>query len=149
MSNEKIIKVTKYMLDVMYFSGIVITITMPLILRLAGNYIKSIGYHFIPMLFVFLPASLFGVMILGQLRKMMKTVVEENCFVWSNVRSLELMAVFSLIISLCFIGKIFFFPTPATFIIIIVFFVAALFSQVLSFVFRDAINYKEENDLTI
>lgn len=45
--------------------------------------------------------------------------------------------------------KIFFFPTPATFIIIIVFFVAALFSQVLSFVFQDAINYKEENGLTI
>ncbi|MCF2569441.1 DUF2975 domain-containing protein, partial [Mediterraneibacter glycyrrhizinilyticus] len=40
-------------------------------------------------------------------------------------------------------------PTPATFIIILTFFIAGLFSYVLSFVFSEAIRYKEENDLTI
>ena len=79
----------------------------------------------------------------------MKTVVEEKCFVWENVKSLELMAIFSISISVFFTGKMFFVSSPATLVIIVVFFVAALFSQVLSFVFRDAIIYKEENDLTI
>ena len=59
------------------------------------------------------------------------------------------MAVYSSVISVLFLGKVFFIPSPATGVIIIVFFVAGLFSQVLAFVFRDAINYKEENDLTI
>ena len=59
------------------------------------------------------------------------------------------MAIFSFFISFFFIGKMFFVPSAATLVVIIVFFVAALFSQVLSFVFRDAIIYKEENDLTI
>ena len=48
-----------------------------------------------------------------------------------------------------FIFKLFFVPTPATGIIILVFFIAALFSQVLADVFEKAVNYKEENDLTI
>lgn len=39
--------------------------------------------------------------------------------------------------------------TPATLIIIVVFFVAGLFSFVLSQVFDRAVRYKEENDLTI
>ncbi len=150
MSNKKVVKITKIILDIMYFSGIAVTITMPLILKLAGiYYAKVFAYKFLPLVMIFTPASLFGVMILHQLRKMMRTVIEENCFVWENVRSLELMAIFSFFISLFFVGKLFFVPSPATLVLIVVFFVASLFSQVLSFVFRDAVNYKEENDLTI
>lgn len=150
MRDQKIIKLTKIILDFMFFSGIAVTITMPLLLKLAGNYYAKIfQVEYIPMVLIFTPASLFGVMILGQLRKMMKTVEDENCFVWENVKSLERMAVYSFMISVLFLGKMFFVSSPATGVIIIVFFVAGLFSQVLSFVFRDAINYKEENDLTI
>lgn len=150
MRDQKIIKLTKIVLDFMFFSGILVTVTMPLLLRIAGNYYAKVFLEkYIPLVLIFTSASLFGVMILEQLRRMMKTVIEENCFVWENVKSLESMAVYSLTISVLFLGKVFFLPSPATGVIIIVFFVAALFSQVLSFVFRDAINYKEENDLTI
>lgn len=150
MRDQKIIKLTKIVLDFMFFSGILVTVTMPLLLRIAGNYYAKVFLgKYIPLVLIFTSASLFGVMILEQLRRMMKTVIEENCFVWENVKSLESMAVYSLTISVLFLGKVFFLSSPATGVIIIVFFVAALFSQVLSFVFRDAINYKEENDLTI
>lgn len=150
MRDQKIIKLTKIVLDFMFFSGILVTVTMPLLLRIAGKYYAKVFLEkYIPLVLIFTSASLFGVMILEQLRRMMKTVIEENCFVWENVKSLESMAVYSLTISVLFLGKVFFLPSPATGVIIIVFFVAALFSQVLSFVFRDAINYKEENDLTI
>lgn len=150
MRDKKIIKLTKIILDIMFFSGIAVTVTMPRLLKLAGNYYAKIFIEeYIPMVLIFTPASLFGVMILEQLRKVMKTVMNENCFVWENVKSLERMAVYSSVISVLFLGKVFFIPSPATGVIIIVFFVAGLFSQVLAFVFRDAINYKEENDLTI
>ena len=42
-------------------------------------------------------------MIIIQLRKMMKTVLEESCFVYENVRCLNRMAVLSLCISILFL----------------------------------------------
>lgn len=150
MTYERTVKFTKWILNIMYYSGMVITITLPYTLKFAGEYYsKIIAYNYIPMLFTLLPAAFMALMIIFQLRKMMKTVIEGNCFVQQNVISLEAMSVMSVFISGIFAIKMILMPTPATFIIIIVFFVAALFSLVLSYVFRDAINYKEENDLTI
>ena len=145
MREEKIIKFTKIILDIMYFSGMIVVVTLPFTLKLAGEYYSvAIAQNYYKMLVVFAASS-----ILGQLRKMMKTVICDDCFVWQNVKSLEIMSVCSFSISILFILKVFFVPTPATLIIILVFFIAALFCIVLSCVFRQAINYKEENDLTI
>lgn len=60
-----------------------------------------------------------------------------------------MMASLSLVIAAAFIIKIFLVPTPATAVVVLVFFIAALFSQVLANVFAEAIRYKEETDLTI
>lgn len=150
MREEKIIKFTKIILDIMYFSGMIVVVTLPFTLKLAGEYYSvAIVQNYYKMLVVFAASSIFGIFILGQLRKMMKTVICDDCFVWQNVKSLEIMSVCSFSISILFILKVFFVPTPATLIIILVFFIAALFCIVLSCVFRQAINYKEENDLTI
>ena len=81
--------------------------------------------------------------------QMMKTVLEESCFVYENVRCLNRMAVLSLCISILFIIELCLIPAPAAGIIILVFFIAALFSKVLSYVFAQAVSYKEENDFTI
>lgn len=48
-----------------------------------------------------------------------------------------------------FFIKICVLPTPATGVIVLVFFIASLFCEVLAYVFDKAVNYKEENDLTI
>ena len=151
MKEDKIIKFTKIILDIMYFSGMIVFVTLPFTLKLAGEYYSAaIAGNYYKMLVVFAAASIFGIIILGQLRKMMKTVICDDCFVWQNVKSLEIMSVCSFSISIIlFVLKVFFVLTPATLIIIIVFFIAALFCIVLSCVFRQAINYKEENDLTI
>jgi len=39
--------------------------------------------------------------------------------------------------------------TMAMLVVILVFIIAGLFSKVLSFVFEEAVGYKEENDFTI
>lgn len=125
-------------------------LTLPFTLKLAGKYYSdSITAHYMQMCVVVGAAAVFGILIIGQLRKMMNTVIRDDCFVWENVKSLELMSVYSFVISVLFCAKLFFLPTIATAIVIIVFFVAALFSIVLSFVFCQAVTYKEENDLTI
>ena len=59
------------------------------------------------------------------------------------------MAVLSLCIVVMFVIKICVIPTPATGVIVLVFFIASLFCEVLAHVFAEAVKYKEENDLTI
>lgn len=80
---------------------------------------------------------------------MITTVIEKNCFVYSNVNSLKVMGKAGFAVAVLFLIKIFVFPTPASFVIVLTFFIAGIFSYVLSFVFSEAVRYKEENDLTI
>lgn len=150
MHGEKLIRITKILLDVMFYSGIVVIVTLPLTLKYAGShYSRAFQEYYALMLVIFALSGVCGVVIVSQLRKMMRTVVRKNCFVHENVRSLEVMGITSAAIVVLFFIKCFFLPTPATFIIVLTFFIAGLFSKVLSFVFREAIRYKEENDLTI
>lgn len=75
----------------MYFSGMIVVVTLPFTLKLAGEYYSvAITQNYYKMLVVFAASSIFGIFILGQLRKMMKTVICDDCFVWQNVKSLEL-----------------------------------------------------------
>lgn len=150
MEYEKIKRFTKIILDFMFYSGIVVVATVPVWLKLAGKYYSgAIGKYYFLMLLVFAASGICGLLIVNELRKVMKTVVAQDCFVRKNVRSLKRMSKFSICISVFFIVKVIFVPTPATLIIVLVFFVAALFSTVLSCVFTEAIDYKEENELTI
>ena len=150
MKYERIKKLTKLILDIMFFTGIIVLLTLPIWLRFAGtHYSKDIEIHYLAMLIVFAVSGLNGLLIVNELRKMMKTVLEANCFVEDNVKSLRRMARYSLVISIFFFIKVLLVPTPATLIIILVFFIAALFSVVLSCVFQEAVNYKDENNLTI
>ena len=150
MKYERIKKLTKLILDIMFFTGIIVLLTLPIWLRFAGtHYSKDIEIHYLAMLIVFAVSGLNGLLIVNELRKMMKTVLEVNCFVEDNVKSLRRMARYRLVISIFFFIKVLLVPTPATLLIILVFFIAALFSVVLSCVFQEAVNYKDENDLTI
>ena len=150
MRNEKIIRATKGVLDFMFFSGIAVVVTLPWTLKLAGRYYDdTLQEQYIPMLVTLAVSGIFGILIVSQLRKMMETVVNGSCFVYENVKSLRLMTRFSLCITAAFLLEMFFVPTIATVVIAVIFFVAALFSQVLSQVFGEAVRYKEENDLTI
>lgn len=150
MNQNKLIRFTALFLGIMFYSGIVVLISLPFLIRLAGKYYSSaINDVFWQMLCIYGIAGLCGIMIVYQLRRMMRTVVEQNCFVEENIRSLKLMGKVSLVISALFVIKLFFLVTPATFVIILTFFIAGIFSHVLSCVFQEAVRYKMENDLTI
>ena len=88
-------------------------------------------------------------MIVWQLRQMFDTVLADDAFVDANPIALYKMARYSFLTSLLSALRLPFSPTPATVFIMIVFFIAALFSMVLSQVFAKAVQYKKENDLTI
>ncbi len=150
MNKNGMVVFTKYLLDVMFYSGILVEASLPVTLKMAGKYFsQDIASNYILMLAVFLVSGVCGIMIVYQLRKMIRTVISQDCFVDGNTNSLRMMGKAAFVIAAAFIVKVFVLPTPATFVIILTFFIAGLFSHVLSLVFAEAVQYKEENDLTI
>lgn len=148
--NNKIAKFTKWITDLMVYGGVLVLVTLPASLRLAGRLLwPEYARHYAAMLAVFGAAGILGLLIVIHLRRMMRTVLREDCFVRENVISLNRMALASAGIAVIFVGKLLIVPTPASAVIVLVFFIAALFSEVLARVFDQAIRYKEENDLTI
>ena len=134
----------------MFFSGILVEVSLPFSLKMLGEYYwKEMAEQYWPMLIIFGLSGICGLIIVYQLRKMMKTVVKLECFVDNNTKSLSTMGKVSFVITVLFIVKCILLPTPASFVIVLTFFIAGVFSHVLSLVFEEAVRFKEENDLTI
>ncbi len=133
----------------MFYSGILTTITVPLTFKLLGDYYPNISNNYVVMCILFMLCGLLALWIIYYLRRIFRTVIAENCFVQENVHSLKRMGIASFLISLVTLLRLFFVVTPATLIIILVFFIAGLFSLVLAQVFAQAVSYKQENDYTI
>ena len=140
----------KRLLDLVFLGGLGILITLPYVLRWYMNALSltsSENYNF---LLGFLYIT--GVVCLGlvnEIRKIFKTLNRRNPFMLDNVKSLNRVGVACFIIAAAYLVKIFFYNSVLTAIITMVFIIAGLFSVVLAEVFRQAIEVKEENDLTI
>lgn len=145
-----IIRFTKAVLDIMFVLGILITATLPFLLKTYGKYVEPGIEKYIWQNSVVLGlCEIFSLMIVWELRKMFKTVIADDCFVRNNVTSLKKMSIYSVGIVFFMAVKCLFNITLATMAIMMVFIIAGLFSRVLAQVFDKAVTYKLENDLTI
>lgn len=145
-----ITRFTKTVLDIMFVLGILITATLPFLLKTYGKYVEPGIEKYIWQNSVVLGlCGIFSLMIVWELRKMFKTVIADDCFVRNNVTSLKKMSIYSVGIVFFMAVKCLFNITLATMAIMMVFIIAGLFSRVLAQVFDKAVTYKLENDLTI
>lgn len=149
MKKDTLIKYTKYFLDFMFYSGIVVTATLPISLKWLGRYLETVKEHYEEAVVIYFVLGIAASVILRELRKIFKTVINKDCFVRENVVSLDKMCKWSFFIVIMSIVRTFVYTTIAMFVVILVFTIAGLFSKVLSFVFEEAVGYKEENDFTI
>lgn len=149
MNRLNITKITKGMLDFMFYAGILVCLTLPVTLKFLGEYFPHYKIFYFPMLLLFFISGIFAILIILELRCIFRTVLNENCFVKENVQSLKRMGNYSFCIAAVSVFRLFIVITPATLVIILVFVIAGLFSKVLSNVFDQAVTYKLENDLTI
>lgn len=149
MKKETIIKLTKYILDFMFFGGIVVTVTLPFSIKFLEQYIERMQGHYGEIVIIYFVLGIAAVKIIWELRKIFKTVIDKNCFVQENVMSLDKMCKWSFFIVLMSIVRSVVYLTSAMGVVILVFTIAGLFSKVLAFVFEEAVGYKEENDFTI
>ncbi|MBS6645409.1 MAG: DUF2975 domain-containing protein [Clostridiaceae bacterium] len=147
--DNRLVKFTKYLLDVMFYVGIGLTIMIPGLFRIFGRFIVAFRKYYFLQCGIYMISGVFCLMIVYELRKMFITVLAEDAFVDQNAKSLKKMGKCSFFISALSLVRLPLSPTPATVVIMIVFAIAGLFSIVLCQVFEKAIQYKLENDLTI
>lgn len=145
----KITKFTKVMLDVMFYTGILVCLSLPVSLKILGDFFPEYRRYYLSMLIFLFLSGIFAVLIVRELRSMFRTVLAEDCFVEQNVISLKRMAVYSFCIAGFTLIRLVLATTPAAMVEILVFLIAGLFSRVLADVFEQAVTYKLENDLTI
>ena len=147
--NTKLVRFTKYMLDAMFYIGIVLTAAIPVLFYFFGNYNEAFRKYYVFQCVIYMASGVMALLIVRELRKMFQTVLTENPFVMENAGSLRKMGKCSFMTAFLSIVRLPVSLTPATAVIIIVFTVAGLFSIVLCQVFEKAVQYKLENDLTI
>lgn len=148
MKKETVAVITKYLLDIMFFAGIAVTLTLPWLVKLVTAYFHFEG-RYVEIVSIYFVLGILAVLILGELRKMFRTVLKNDCFVRENVVSLQRMGTYSFIIAAVCLLRAFLYTTAAMLVLVLVFVIAGLFSKVLAFVFDKAVDYKLENDLTI
>lgn len=147
--NTKLVRFTKYMLDAMFYIGIVLTAAIPVLFHIFGRYIETFRKYYVFQCAVYMGSGIMALVIVQELRRMFLTVLAGNPFVLENAVSLKKMSKCSFVIAALSIVRLPVSLTPATAVITIVFTIAGLFSIVLCQVFEMAVQYKLENDLTI
>lgn len=146
---DKFTVFTKYLLDFMFYAGIIVIATLPVSIKLLGRVNSYFAENYYSLCLILFLSGIFAVLILQQLRKMFRSVLNDDCFIRENVESLNKMSIYSFFIAIITACRVFIYTTPAVFIVILVFVIAGLFSRVLAGVFDKAVTYKLENDLTI
>lgn len=142
--------IVKHILDLIFLGGLGIFLSLPFALKwyLGLMYTRtSENYNFL-LVFLFM-TGIFALLIVHEIRRLLKNLNKRNPFVMSNVHSLNRIAFCSLLIAACYFIKIIFYNSFLTIIVTMVFIITGFFSVILAEVFRQAVLVKEENDLTI
>ena len=127
-------------LKIIFVVGILIYITLPLLL----NWYIDI---FNPILLY--ASGIPALIIVYKFIKIFKTLRLDNPFTLENVRHLNVISICSLIIAIEYAIGIFFIVSIFEVILIAVFIIIWLGAYILAELLRKAVEYKEENDLTI
>jgi len=142
--------IVKHILDLIFLGGIGIFLSLPFALRwylglmytrTSENYSFLLGFLFV--------TGILALVVVNEIRKLLKNLNKRNPFIIGNVQSLNRIAVACLLIAACYIIKIIFYNSFLTIIVTMVFIITGFFSIILAEVFRQAVVVKEENDLTI
>lgn len=141
---------TKCVLFVMFYVGILCTLSLPLFFRwygtIDGHYA---GKLYLPQTILYFIGASFCCLIVFELKRIIRSVEKGDCFAKSNVRSLKRMSIYSFAAAVASGSRLILYVTPGPFAMMVVFLLAGLLSGVLAEVFDKAVDYKEENDFTV
>jgi len=152
MKEPLVSRILLYTLYVGFALAVVVTLTLPLMLDQYFNILYDVyslrqGYR--TFILVFLMAVGFaGCWVILELILMLRSI-PRNPFVPRNVRALNRVGVIFLVLAAAFWGKCLWYVTILTMLCGAIFMLGGMFAFTLSSLFRQAVAYREENDLTI
>lgn len=146
--NNSISKFVKIALKILFCFGIVVILFLPIVVK---EYTKILGIeqNYIWVLIIMYISGIPAEILIYQFIKLFESLQKEKPFVRENVKHLKISSVVSLIIAIEYLLAITIFKSIFTIIICGVFLIAWLGLYILAELFQEAIQYKEENDLTI
>lgn len=142
--------IAKVVIDALFYLSVICVVIVPFCSKWLFGWINYYNPDYLlPFTAIIFASGVLCVYILFSLKQMYRSLLVGNPFVDKNVRYFRKMAVACFIISLIYITKCFFMFTLATIVIAMIFIVGCLFCLTLKDLFKQAINYKTENELTI
>ncbi|MDD2955023.1 MAG: DUF2975 domain-containing protein [Oscillospiraceae bacterium] len=137
--------------SLLFLLGIAVIAALPWLLKAYYN-LKNEDYArpiILSMLVVLYISGAISLAILVQLRQILRDVNRGAPFTMENARRIKAVAWLCLPVSLLYFIGIFTMPSALVLLVALVFLFLAALTFVLAEVFRQAVLYKEENDLTI
>ena len=135
-------------LKILFVVGIIIYLTLPILLNKYVEIFNPILNYTVALVVLYI-SGIPALIIIYAFIKMFETLKNDNPFVRENVTYLKIVSVCSLLISIIYIIGMFFIVSIFEIVAIAIFIIAFLGTYVLAELLRRAIEYKEENDLTI
>lgn len=140
----------KILLDIILVVGAVCVIGLPVSLKWGfENTTWTAGENYWFLLIFLFGTGVLGIGMVFELRQIFLRINEHNPFQRLNAIGFKRIAILALGISAAYIIKIIFYISFLTIIVAIAFLVFGLAGLVFSELFRQAVEVKEENDLTI
>ena len=147
---KSVSSIIKISLIVIFIFGSLVVAFLPLVVK---QYILMLRLDlrdlYIPCLVILYASGIPALVIIHQFIKLFGALKNNKPFERTNVRYLKIASITSIIIAVEYIPAMFIFRSLFTLIITGIFFIAWLGLYVLSELFKQAIEYKEENELTI
>ena len=142
--------ISKIVVDILFYLSIVCTIIFPFVARHVFTWINYPNQEYLAAFTVIIFVSgICCAYILFNLKQMFGSLLVGNPFIEKNVSHFRKIAVACSIIALIYAVKSILSFTLAAVIISVIFIVGTLFCLTLKDLFKQAINYKTENELTI
>lgn len=139
----------KIFLQVLIGIGLIVLILLPLLLQKYIQYINPTLDYYSALVLLYV-SGVPAIIIVYEFIKLFSSLKEDNPFVESNIKALRISSICSIVIAIEYGGGMFLVTNSIFGIIIVgVFIIAWLGLYILSELLQKAIEYKEENDLTI
>ncbi|MBE7036301.1 MAG: DUF2975 domain-containing protein [Ruminococcaceae bacterium] len=141
---------SKIIIDVLFYLSLLCTAAVPFVSKELFDWIgySELNSSTVFSVIVFISGACCSY-ILFNLKQMYTSLLVGNPFIDKNVSHFRKMAVACIVVAAIYTIKCFFMFTYATVVIAAVFAVGCLFCLTLKDLFKQTINYKTENDLTI
>ena len=141
--------ITKIMVDVLFYAGILCLAAVPFLTRPIGAFLGLESGRLALFITVMLISGACSIYILYQLRVIFRTLMGGNPFVDGNVTCLRKISVGCAMIGALYLVRSFFLFSVAAVVVFLVFLIGCLFCLTVKDVFKQAVSYKEENDFTV